>query len=95
MIFTGAIYDREELRVYYTAGDLFIFPSLYDTNGIVVREAAACGVASVMIKGSCAAEGITHMRTGILTEDDPQAIAPSWSSRLLILTRFARWATTQ
>ena len=75
VIFTGAIYDREELRVYYTAGDLFIFPSLYDTNGIVVREAAACGVASVMIKGSCAAEGITHMRTGILTEDDPQAIA--------------------
>jgi len=92
VIFTGAIYDREELRVYYTAGDLFIFPSLYDTNGIVVREAAACGVASVLIKGSCAAEGITHMRTGILTEDDPQA---SWSSRLLTLTRFARWATTQ
>ena len=75
VIFTGAIYDREELRVYYTAGDLFIFPSLYDTNGIVVREAAACGVASVLIKGSCAAEGITHMRTGILTEDDPQAIS--------------------
>ena len=45
VIFTGAIYDREELRVYYTAGDLFFFPSLYDTNGIVVREAAACGVA--------------------------------------------------
>lgn len=38
VIFTGAIYDREELRVYYTAGDLFIFPSLYDTNGIVVRR---------------------------------------------------------
>ena len=74
-IFTGAIYDREELRVYYTAGDLFVFPSLYDTNGIVVREAAACGVPSVLIKGSCAAEGITNRRTGILTEDDPAAIA--------------------
>lgn len=44
VVFTGAVYDREELRTYYTAGDLFIFPSLYDTNGIVVREAAACGV---------------------------------------------------
>lgn len=74
-VFTGAIYDREELRVYYTAGDLFIFPSLYDTNGIVVREAAACGVPSVLIKGSCAAEGITNRRTGILTDDDPLAIA--------------------
>lgn len=75
VIFTGAIYDREELRVFYTAGDLFIFPSLYDTNGIVVREAAACGVPSLLIRGSCAAEGITHRRTGILTENSPDAIA--------------------
>lgn len=75
VVFTGAVFDREELRVYYTAGDLFIFPSLYDTNGIVVREAAACGVASVLIKGSCAAEGITHYRTGILTEDSAEAVA--------------------
>lgn len=75
VVFTGAVYDREDLRVYYTAGDLFLFPSLYDTNGIVVREAAACGVASLLIEGSCAAEGITHGRTGILTKDDPHAIA--------------------
>ena len=75
VIFTGAVYDREDLRVYYTAGDLFVFPSLYDTNGIVVREAAACGVGSLLIEGSCAAEGITHGRTGILTKDDAQAIA--------------------
>lgn len=74
-IFTGAIYDREDLRVYYTAGDLFLFPSLYDTNGIVVREAAACGVASLLIEGSCAAEGITDKHTGILTTDNAQAIA--------------------
>lgn len=75
VIFTGAVFDREDLRVYYTAGDLFVFPSSYDTNGIVVREAAACGVASLLIEGSCAAEGITHGRTGILTKDDPAAIA--------------------
>ena len=30
-IFTGAINDREELRYYYTASNLFLFPSLYDT----------------------------------------------------------------
>lgn len=74
-IFAGAILDREELRVYYTAADLFLFPSEYDTNGIVVREAAACGVGSLLIDGSCAAEGITHGRTGILCNPDPQAIA--------------------
>ncbi|MBD5113170.1 MAG: glycosyltransferase family 4 protein [Ruminococcaceae bacterium] len=74
-IFTGAVTDREELRVYYTAGELFLFPSEYDTNGIVVREAAACGVGSLLISGSCAAEGITDGRTGILTDANPQAIA--------------------
>lgn len=74
-IFTGAVTDREELRVYYTAGELFLFPSEYDTNGIVVREAAACGVGSLLIRGSCAAEGITDGRTGILTDADPRAIA--------------------
>ena len=74
-IFVGAIHDREELRVYYTAADLFLFPSEYDTNGIVVREAAACGVGSLLIDGSCASEGITHGHNGILTKADPQAIA--------------------
>ncbi len=78
-IFVGAVYDREDLRVYYTAADLFIFPSLYDTNGIVVREAAACGVPSLLIEGSCAAEGITDGRTGILTQNNPLAISKELS----------------
>lgn len=74
-IFAGAIRDREELRVYYTAADLFLFPSEYDTNGIVVREAAACGVGSLLIEGSCAAEGITDGRTGVLVKADSADIA--------------------
>ncbi len=74
-VFAGAVDDRERLRVFYTAGDLFLFPSTYDTNGIVVREAAACGVASLLIEGSCAAEGITDGRTGVLCSSDPQDIA--------------------
>lgn len=74
-VFTGAVCDRERLRVYYTAGELFLFPSEYDTNGIVVREAAACGVGSLLIKGSCAAEGITDGRTGVLSSADPADIA--------------------
>ncbi len=74
-VFAGAVNDREELRVFYTAGDLFLFPSTYDTNGIVVREAAACGVASLLIEGSCAAEGITDGRTGVICSSDPQDIA--------------------
>lgn len=74
-IFAGAVHDREELRVYYSAGDLFLFPSEYDTNGIVVREAAACGLSSLLIEGSCAAEGIADGHTGILCTADAEDIA--------------------
>lgn len=73
-IFTGAVYDREQLRAWNTRADLFLFPSTYDTNGIVVREAAACGLASVLIGGSCAAEGITDDRNGFLIEETPDAM---------------------
>lgn len=72
-IFVGAINSREELRYYYSASDLFLFPSLYDTNGIVVREAAACGLASILIKGSCAAEDFTDQHNAILTENDVES----------------------
>lgn len=68
-IFTGAIHDRDWLRTYFTRADLFLFPSTYDTNGIVVREAAACGLPALMVLGSCAAEGITHEDTGILINE--------------------------
>ncbi len=75
VIFTGAIHDRDKLRAWNTRADLFLFPSVYDTNGIVVREAAACGLASVLIKDSCAAEGITHDRNGFIIEENADSMA--------------------
>ncbi len=75
VIFTGAERDRDRLRAWNTRADLFLFPSVYDTNGIVVREAAACGLGSVLIKGSCAAEGITDTRNGFLIDETPEAMA--------------------
>ncbi len=75
MIFAGAINDRNELRIYYCAADLFFFPSVYDTNGIVVREAAACGLPSLLIKGSCAAEDFTNYQNAILAANDAFAIS--------------------
>jgi glycosyltransferase involved in cell wall biosynthesis len=75
IIFTGPIHDREELRAWNTRADLFLFPSTYDTNGIVVREAAACGLASVLIKDSCASEGVTDGRNGYLIEENADAMA--------------------
>lgn len=64
--FTGSIAARETLRAWYCRADLFLFPSTFDTNGLVVREAAASGCPSVLIAGSCAAEGVTDGRNGFL-----------------------------
>ena len=75
VIFTGPIYDRDLLRAWNTRADLFLFPSTFDTNGLVVREAAACGLSCVLIQGSCAAEGITHGRNGFVIEESPEAMA--------------------
>lgn len=87
-IFTGAIAQRETLRAWYCRADLFLFPSTFDTNGLVVREAAACSVASVLIQGSCAAEGITHGRNGYLIEETAESLAECllalWNKRDLM-----------
>lgn len=74
-IFTGAIRNRDTLRAWYCRSDLFLFPSSYDTNGLVVREAAACDVASVLVRGSCAAEDVTDGRNGFLIEENADSLA--------------------
>ena len=73
--FVGAVRDRALLRRYFSLADLFLFPSTYDTNGIVVREAAACATASALVGGSCAAEGIAGGRNGFLIEENAESLA--------------------
>ena len=70
VVFAGPIYDRAELRKYYSAADLLLFPSTFDTSGLVVKEAAACGVPSILIKDSCAAEDAIDGRNGFLCEEN-------------------------
>ena len=72
--FTGAVYDREELAAWYSRADLFLFPSTFDTNGLVVREASACSLASVLVKDSCASEGITDGVDGLLIDENKQSL---------------------
>jgi len=82
-IFTGAIHDREDLRTYFSRANLFLFPSTYDTNGIVVREAAACSCPSLLVKGSCASEGIISEDTGIIIDETVVAMGEAILSATL------------
>lgn len=94
-IFTGAIYDREKVRAYFSLANLFLFPSTYDTSGLVVKEAAACSCPSLLVAGSCAAEGVTDNDTGLLAEESAESCAQRILAALRepgTLTRIGRGA---
>ena len=73
--FTGPVYDREELAAWYSRADLFLFPSTFDTNGLVVREASACSLGSILIKDSCASEGVIDGEDGLLIDENCMSLA--------------------
>ena len=75
VFFTAPAYDRNIIRAWYCRADLFLFPSTFDTNGLVVREAAACGLGSVLVRGSCAAEDIRDGESGFLIEENAESMA--------------------
>ena len=74
VLLLGHIPDRELLMRLYARADLFLFPSLYDTSGLVVREAAAAGTPSILVRDSCAAEGIIDGANGYLCENSPESL---------------------
>jgi glycosyltransferase involved in cell wall biosynthesis len=73
--FAGVVRDRRALSAHYARADCFLFPSQYDTNGLVVIEAAAFGVPSLLIQGSDAAEGVRDGVNGFLAGDSVRAYA--------------------
>lgn len=73
VIFTGKILDREYLKALFVRADLFLFPSLYDTSGIVVQEAAAVKCPSLLVEGSNAAQNIINGYNGFLSQDNEKA----------------------
>ena len=83
VFFAEPIHDRNRIRAWYCRADLFLFPSTFDTNGLVVREAAACALASVLIAGSCAAEDVEDGVSGFLIEENAESMA----AKLLELCR--------
>lgn len=73
--FAGAVADRERLKAYYLAADLFLFPSLYDNAPLVVREAAALHTPSLLLKDSTASEIITDGINGFVSDPIPEEYA--------------------
>lgn len=73
VLFFDKIESRAELAEVYAMSDLFLFPSEFDTCGIVAIEAASVGLASAVLDGTCASELIEHKVNGFKFKKDVDA----------------------
>ena len=63
--FVGRI-DRSEMYRYYSAGDLFVFPGIRESLGMVFLEAQACGLPVVAFENAGVPEAVKDGVTGLL-----------------------------
>jgi D-inositol-3-phosphate glycosyltransferase len=82
VIFLGSV-KQETLPFFYSAADLCVVPSYYESFGLVVLESLACGTPVVATKVGCAESVIRYGETGyVVTDNDPGSLADK-ISRLL------------
>ncbi len=74
VIFTGYL-EEDKLTLLNARANLFLFPSLYDSWGLVKVEAAAFATPTICIEGSNASCGIEDGVNGFTCEDDLYAYA--------------------
>lgn len=80
--FTGAV-PREEVSLYLLAADLFVFPSVTESQGLVLDEAQAAGLPCIVANGGGAPEAVDYGQTGLVVEPTPEAFVEA----VLYLTR--------
>jgi glycosyltransferase involved in cell wall biosynthesis len=76
---------REHARLvpWYQAADLFVFASETETQGLVLAEAAACGLPAVAVTAPGCDEVVRDGESGILTKSDPASLAEAAIGLLL------------
>ncbi|MCS7209119.1 MAG: glycosyltransferase family 4 protein [Fimbriimonadales bacterium] len=80
--FTGAV-PRDEVSLYLLAADLFVFPSITESQGLVLDEAQAAGLPCIVANGGGAPEAVDYGQTGLVVEPTPEAFVEA----VLHLTR--------
>jgi glycosyltransferase involved in cell wall biosynthesis len=73
IIFAGRM-PREKLGVAYAAADVFVFPSLKDTQGLVLAEAALAGLPIVLVDEPVS-EVVYEGVNGLVAENSSDSIA--------------------
>lgn len=79
--FTGRL-PRHELPEFYSASDIFVFPSTTDTFGMVVMEAQSCGLPALVTDIGGPQEIIINGETGFILEHD---CPEEWIEKIRVL----------
>jgi 1,2-diacylglycerol 3-alpha-glucosyltransferase len=66
---------HDALPACYRAADVFLFASETETQGLVLAEAAACGLPAAAVSAPGCDEVVRDGQTGLLTKSDPAALA--------------------
>jgi 1,2-diacylglycerol 3-alpha-glucosyltransferase len=74
---------HDTLTVCYQAADVFLFASETETQGLVLAEAAACGLAAVAVTAPGCDEVVRDGVSGVLTKPEPTALAEAALGLLL------------
>lgn len=80
--FTGML-NRDEIVHCYASADLFVFPSVTETQGLVIGEAKAVGLPVVAVRAFGPAEMVEHEKDGFLTDPTQE----SFSNAIFTLLR--------
>jgi glycosyltransferase involved in cell wall biosynthesis len=86
----GCVSDEAELSALYLDSSLLLLPSRFDSDPLVVREAAAHRVPSLVLEGSIMAAGIIDGVNGFTGPADPRGFADALAAVLADEPRLAR-----
>ena len=81
IVFTGAV-PREKVAKYYSAGDLFSYPSPTETQGMVVCEALGAGLPCVLVNGGGTPEMVVDGDDSLLTKIEVEDFAEKLDTML-------------
>src|SRR5438046_2584007 len=65
---TGYVSAEDEMAGYFSASDLFLYPTKADTLSTVLIESIACGTPCITFDIGGSAEIVLHGETGIVIE---------------------------
>jgi D-inositol-3-phosphate glycosyltransferase len=66
----AGIVDQRELPLYYSAADVCVMPSYYESFGLVALESLACGTPIVATRVGCIESVVRQGQNGYMVEDN-------------------------